>query len=72
MAWNAKSRIDHNWIKCQTHFRDAQKELRKTGVLMVQEALHTEQIVSMVSEGINQALVMRDNQIPVQQDESNQ
>jgi hypothetical protein len=70
-AWNVKPRIDHTWIKCQTHFWDAQKALRKTGALMVQKALHTEQIVNMVSEGINQALIMKDNQITVQQNKSN-
>eukprot|EP00957_Ditylum_brightwellii_P071396 5427941-Ditylum_brightwellii.AAC.1 len=37
---------------------------------MVQEALHTDQIVNMVSEGINQALMMKDNQNKVQQEES--
>eukprot|EP00957_Ditylum_brightwellii_P017894 1347712-Ditylum_brightwellii.AAC.1 len=70
-AWNAKPRIYHTWIKCQMHFCDAQKIFRKTGVLTVQEALHTEQIVNMVSEGINQALMMKDNQITVQQNKSN-
>eukprot|EP00957_Ditylum_brightwellii_P079839 6071603-Ditylum_brightwellii.AAC.1 len=53
------------------HFRDAQKALRKTGALMVQEAIHTKQIVNMVSEGINQDLMMKYNQNTVQQDKSN-
>eukprot|EP00957_Ditylum_brightwellii_P151954 11571062-Ditylum_brightwellii.AAC.1 len=46
------------------------KVLRKTGALMVQEALHTEQIVYMVLEYTNQALMMKDNQNTVQQDKS--
>ena len=70
-AWNVKPRIDHTWIKCQSHFCDAQKALKKTGALTVQEILHTEQIVNMVTEGINQALMMKDNQITVQQTKSN-
>eukprot|EP00957_Ditylum_brightwellii_P153791 11705722-Ditylum_brightwellii.AAC.1 len=52
-------------------FRDAQKAFRKTGVLIVQEAPHTEQIVNMMSEGINQALMMKDNQMTVQQNKNN-
>eukprot|EP00957_Ditylum_brightwellii_P153082 11652683-Ditylum_brightwellii.AAC.1 len=65
-----KPRADHTWVNCQSHFCEAQKALRKTGVLTVQEALHTDQIVNMAPEGINQALMMNDNKNKLQQEES--
>eukprot|EP00957_Ditylum_brightwellii_P103969 7921723-Ditylum_brightwellii.AAC.2 len=57
-------------VNCQLHFCDAQAALRKSGALTVQEALHTDQIVKMVSGGINQALMMTNSQNKVQQEES--
>eukprot|EP00957_Ditylum_brightwellii_P093119 7089267-Ditylum_brightwellii.AAC.1 len=60
-GWNAKPRVDHTWASCMAHFCYAQKALSKTGALTIQDSMNIDQIVNTVSEGINQALMMKDN-----------
>eukprot|EP00957_Ditylum_brightwellii_P122183 9317488-Ditylum_brightwellii.AAC.1 len=43
------------------HFCDAQKALRNIGALTIQDGMNTDQIVNILSEGIHQALMMKDN-----------
>eukprot|EP00957_Ditylum_brightwellii_P211410 15366140-Ditylum_brightwellii.AAC.2 len=41
-VWNARPRADHTWVNCQSHFRGAQKVLKKTGALPVQDRMNQE------------------------------
>eukprot|EP00957_Ditylum_brightwellii_P180035 13714769-Ditylum_brightwellii.AAC.1 len=59
-AWNARPRADHMWVNCQSHFRDTQKALRKTGALTVQEGMNQEEIVNMIAEGIQHAINLKE------------
>ena len=54
--WNQKDRADQTWANFQTHFRDAQKSLRRTGALTVHESLNHTEIIDLVQQGVHQAL----------------
>ena len=54
--WNQSERPEQTWSNFKTHFRDAQKALRRTGALTVQESLNHTQIINLVQQGVHQAL----------------
>eukprot|EP00957_Ditylum_brightwellii_P005217 398540-Ditylum_brightwellii.AAC.1 len=59
-SWNAKAPADHTWLNCQVHFRDAQRALKKTGALTIQDSMNQTEMVSLVAEGIEKVLNMND------------
>ena len=40
------------WVAFKTHFRQAFKALRRTGALTIQETMNRDQVMNMVSEGL--------------------
>ena len=43
---------DQSWEKFKDHFREAQKSLRRTGALTIQESINHAEIVSLVQQGV--------------------
>ncbi len=54
--WNQKDFDDQTWDLFKSHFREAQKALRRTGALTVQESLNHTELVNLVQQGVQQAL----------------
>lgn len=54
--WNQKEYQDQTWETFKSHFRDAQKSLRRTGALTLQESINHTEIVNLVQQGVQQAL----------------
>lgn len=55
--WNQKGHQQQTWNNFRTHFRDAQKSLRRTGSLTVQESLNHAELLDLVKQGVQQAMV---------------
>eukprot|EP00957_Ditylum_brightwellii_P143590 10939565-Ditylum_brightwellii.AAC.1 len=51
-SWNTRPAANHIWINCQMHFRDAQKALKKTGALTIQDSMSHTKMINLVEEGI--------------------
>eukprot|EP00957_Ditylum_brightwellii_P211195 15365875-Ditylum_brightwellii.AAC.1 len=56
--WNTKPPAGHTWSNYQLHFRDAQKALKKTGTLTIQDGMNHTEMINLVAEGIKKALNM--------------
>ena len=54
--WNIKPTHTKTWENCKKHFRDAQKNLRKTGQLTNNNNLNETNLVNMISEGVRTAM----------------
>lgn len=54
--WNEKAANLKTWENCKQHFRDVQKNLRKTGSLTVEEGINHTELINMVSEGVRNAM----------------
>ena len=54
--WNQQDFDNQTWENFKAHFREAQKALRRTGVLTLQETLNHTEIVNLVQQGVQQAL----------------
>ena len=66
--WNQRPAAEHSWENFKSHFRDAQKALRKTGSLTLGETINHAEIVNLVQQGVQMALA--DNETlppPIQQ-----
>ena len=50
--WDKKQLGDETWINFKTHFRLVQKNMRQTGVLLVNEAMNQEDMINMVSQNV--------------------
>ena len=55
-AWNQRPLNEHTWETFKSHFRDAQKALRRTGALTVRDAINHAEIVDLVQQGVQMAL----------------
>ena len=54
--WNQKNFRDQTWNNFKLHFREAQKALRRTGALTIQESLNHAELVNLVQQGVQQAM----------------
>ena len=61
--WNQRERAEHTWENFKTHFRNAQKALRRTGALTVQEAINHADIVDLVQQGVKLAMAEQNNSV---------
>eukprot|EP00957_Ditylum_brightwellii_P175065 13329410-Ditylum_brightwellii.AAC.1 len=46
-SWNARPPVEHTQINCQTHFRDEQKALKKTGALATQDGMNHSEMINL-------------------------
>ena len=61
--WNQRERAEHTWENFKTHFRNAQKALRRTGALTVQETINHAEIVDLVQQGVKLAMAEQNNSV---------
>ena len=54
--WDEKPSYDKTWDEFKTHFRSAYKALRRTGALTIRETLERDEVMNMVTDGVNQVL----------------
>ena len=54
--WDKKPSYDKTWDEFKTHFRTAYKALRQTGALTIKETLERDEVMNMVTDGVNQVL----------------
>ena len=54
--WNQKEQAEQTWENFKTHFRSAQKALRRTGTLTVQETMNHADIINLVQQGVQMAM----------------
>ncbi len=52
--WDRKSSADKTWDNFQSHFRNVQKQLRRTGDLTVDQAMDNDKLINLVSDNIVQ------------------
>ena len=54
--WNQQDQDAQTWESFKTHFREAQKSLRRTGALTIKDTLNHTKIIDLVQQGVQQAL----------------
>ena len=54
--WDDKEAQEKNWDQFKVHFQEAQKSLRRTGALTINDTLSRDQLMNMVSESVLQTL----------------
>ena len=54
--WNQKDTADQTWENFKTHSRDAQKALRRTGALTVQDSMNHADLINLVQQGVQMAM----------------
>ena len=59
--WNQLDPQQHNWENFKTHFRNAQKGLRRTGALTVQDSINHTDLLNLVQQGVQMALTEKDS-----------
>ena len=64
LQWNKKPSIDQNWINFKTHFRQAQQDLNNIQGPTIQASDFNANLVQSVVEGVQQALLPEDDQMP--------
>ena len=52
--WDRKSSADKTWDNFQSHFRNVQKQLRRTGDLTVDQSMDNDKLINLVSDNIVQ------------------
>ena len=50
--WDRKPLTDKTWDNFQSHFREVQRQLRRTGDLTIEQTMDNEQLINMVSSEI--------------------
>ena len=55
-SWNQKTTLHQTWENFKIHFRKAQKELRRTGDLTIEQSISHAELVDRITEGVQQAV----------------
>ena len=54
--WDEKPSYDKDWDSFKTHFRTAYKALRRTGALTIKDTMDRDEVMNLVTDGVNQVL----------------
>ena len=54
--WNQLPQQDLTWERFKAHFRNAQKALRRTGALTINDAMNHSELLNLVQQGVHLAL----------------
>ena len=58
--WNQLDGEQHNWENFKIHFRNAQKALRRTGALTIQDTINHTDLLNLVQQGVQMALAEKE------------